>query len=55
MTNVDMNVPAVVVSCDSHVGPNLVEHLRPYCPKKYLEAFDDDVAAQAKQAEAMTG
>jgi len=46
MTDIDLRDPAVVVSCDSHVGPKLVEHLRPYCPKKYLEAFDEDVARQ---------
>jgi predicted TIM-barrel fold metal-dependent hydrolase len=46
MTDVDMNRSALIVSCDSHVGPKLVEHLRPYCPKQYLEAFDDDVAGQ---------
>jgi predicted TIM-barrel fold metal-dependent hydrolase len=31
---------AVVISCDSHTGPLLKEHLRQYCPKKYLEEFD---------------
>jgi predicted TIM-barrel fold metal-dependent hydrolase len=39
--SVDTNVPVVVASCDSHVGPLLNEQLRPYCPKKYLDAFDD--------------
>jgi len=46
MSDVDMDRPVVIVSCDSHVGPKLVEHLRPYCPKKYLEAFDEDAARQ---------
>ena len=46
MSDVDMNRPAVIVSCDSHVGPKLVEHLRPYCPRRYLEAFDADAARQ---------
>jgi predicted TIM-barrel fold metal-dependent hydrolase len=50
---IDKDQPAIVVSCDSHVGPKLVEHLRPYCPRQYLEQFDEDVAAQAKQAEGM--
>jgi len=49
-----MDRPAIIVSCDSHVGPKLVEQLRPYCPQNYLEAFDEDVAAQAEQAGAMT-
>ena len=47
---VEMDRPAIVVSCDSHVGPKLVEHLRPYCPKKYLDAFDADVARQQAHA-----
>jgi len=46
MNDMDMDRPVVIVSCDSHVGPKLVEHLRPYCPKKYLEAFDEDAARQ---------
>src|SRR5580704_9919083 len=46
MSDVDMDRPVVIVSCDSHVEPKLVEHLRPYCPKKYLEAFDEDAARQ---------
>jgi predicted TIM-barrel fold metal-dependent hydrolase len=32
--------PYVVVSCDTHIGPRLVEDLRPYCPKGQIEAFD---------------
>ena len=31
----------MVFSADTHVGPRLVEDLRPYCPKMYLEQFDD--------------
>jgi len=46
MNDIAMNRPLVIVSCDSHVGPKLVEHLRPYCPRKYLDAFDADVAHQ---------
>jgi predicted TIM-barrel fold metal-dependent hydrolase len=41
---VDTNVPVVVASCDAHTGPLLREQLRPYCPQKYLEAFDDFAA-----------
>jgi predicted TIM-barrel fold metal-dependent hydrolase len=33
----------LVVSCDSHVGPRLVEDLRPYCDQKHLADFDDFV------------
>ncbi len=32
--------PVVIVSSDTHVGPLLVEQLRPYCPSAYLDAFD---------------
>jgi predicted TIM-barrel fold metal-dependent hydrolase len=32
--------PLVIVSCDTHIGPRLVEDLRPYCPSNLLEAFD---------------
>ena len=39
--SIDTNVPVVVASCDAHTGPLLREQLRPYCPQKYLEAFDD--------------
>ena len=36
-------VPAVVVSCDSHAGPLLREQLRAYCPRAYLRQFDEFV------------
>src|SRR3954463_8783532 len=45
--------PAVIVSCDSHVGPRLVEDLREYCPKKYLEQYDDMVAQEEAGKAAM--
>ena len=32
--------PVVIVSNDTHVGPRLVEDLRPYCSSKYLDEFD---------------
>ena len=35
-----MHTPAVVVSCDSHVGPLLRAQLRDYCPKEHLDEFD---------------
>jgi predicted TIM-barrel fold metal-dependent hydrolase len=31
----------IVVSTDSHAGPTLEGQLREYCPKQYLDAFDD--------------
>jgi len=33
--------PYLVVSADSHVGPSLRSQLRPYCPRQFLDAFDD--------------
>jgi len=42
-----METPLPVVSCDGHAGPRLVEDLRPYCPQKYLQQFDDYVAELA--------
>jgi predicted TIM-barrel fold metal-dependent hydrolase len=34
----------VLVSSDCHIGPRLVEDLRPYCPARLLDAFDHFVA-----------
>ena len=36
--------PVVIVSADCHVGPRLVEDLRPLCPPALLDAFDAYVA-----------
>ena len=33
----------MLISVDSHVGPSVARHLRPYCESRYLEAFDEDV------------
>jgi predicted TIM-barrel fold metal-dependent hydrolase len=33
----------LIVSADSHVGPSVVDQLRPYCEQRYLDAFDEDV------------
>jgi predicted TIM-barrel fold metal-dependent hydrolase len=32
---------AVLVTCDTHVGPRLIEDLRPYCPQGSLADFDE--------------
>lgn len=40
--------PVVIVSNDTHIGPRLVEDLRPYCPSKYLEDFDRFAQGTAK-------
>ena len=44
------SAPLVIVSCDTHVGPRLVEDLRPYCPEDLLGEFDAYAGAlQAKR------
>src|SRR4051794_3988675 len=39
--------PVVIVSADSHVGPPL-EHYREYCPKAFLEEFDEFAQAHVQ-------
>ena len=51
VTEAELDEPALIVSADSHVGPRLVEDLRPYCPPAHLEAFDNDVSKQTYLAE----
>ena len=51
LTNDELDQPALIVSSDSHVGPRLVEDLRPYCPQDWLHEFDDDVSKQTYLAE----
>jgi len=34
------HAPLVVVSCDTHIGPRLVDDLRPYCPAGLHDQFD---------------
>ncbi len=47
------SAPLVVVSCDTHIGPRLVEDLRSHCPQERLDDFDRYVAAhQEKRAAA---
>ncbi len=42
----------VVVSNDTHVGPRLVEDLRPYCPSRFIDEFDRFAAMTAEQRKA---
>lgn len=44
-TDIDLDAPLILVSADSHIGPRLKEDLREYCPKKYLEDYDDYIRA----------
>src|SRR5687768_1908126 len=41
---VDDEAPVIVVSSDCHIGPRLVDDLRPYCPATKLGDFDEFVA-----------
>jgi predicted TIM-barrel fold metal-dependent hydrolase len=55
---IDLNEPVVVVSNDTHIGPRLVEDLRPYCPAGSLADFDEFAMASAQDkadAAAMLG
>jgi predicted TIM-barrel fold metal-dependent hydrolase len=44
MMDVMSDEPLVIVSADGHIGPRLVQDLRPLCPSALLTAFDDYVA-----------
>lgn len=44
--------PVVVVSNDTHIGPRLVEDLRPYCPASLLENFDRFAESSRAQKDA---
>src|SRR2546423_15371029 len=46
----DLDQKVVIVSCDTHIVPRVKEDLRDYCPKKYLEEFDDFVKWCEEQA-----
>ena len=46
--------PVVVVSNDTHIGPRLVEDLRPYCPSQYLDEFDRFAATTETERNAAT-
>jgi predicted TIM-barrel fold metal-dependent hydrolase len=52
----ETGAPYIVVSTDSHASPLMEEQLRPYCPAKYLDLFDEAVAGwrqQVRDQEAM--
>jgi predicted TIM-barrel fold metal-dependent hydrolase len=40
--------PLPIISIDSHIGPRVVEDLRPYCPKGHLDLFDEFCKATAE-------
>jgi predicted TIM-barrel fold metal-dependent hydrolase len=41
----DFDVPLIIVTADSHIGPRLKEDLRAYCPAQYLGEYDEFVQA----------
>ena len=45
----------VVVSADSHVGPKMLEQLRPYCPQQYLDEYDAWLAEVEAEKRNATG
>ncbi|HVX22599.1 MAG TPA: amidohydrolase family protein [Acidimicrobiales bacterium] len=46
--------PYLVVAADSHVGPRL-ETFRPYCPRRHLDAFEEQVRqTEAQRAQGMS-
>ena len=47
----DLEQPLMLFSSDSHVGPRLVEDLRAYCPKKYLEQYDEFASSESANPE----
>lgn len=49
----DRTEPLVVVSADTHIGPRLIEDLRPYCPTQHLEAYDAYVSEDAAYRQAL--
>jgi predicted TIM-barrel fold metal-dependent hydrolase len=45
----DRGSPYIVVSTDAHAGPALETSLRPYCPSRLLEAFDEFCARRQRR------
>lgn len=54
MIQIDITEPAIIVSSDSHIGPRLREQLRDYCPKKYLDDYDDFLRVHEAAADQAT-
>jgi predicted TIM-barrel fold metal-dependent hydrolase len=42
---IDVSGNLIVVTTDSHIGPRLKDDLRAYCPKAYLEDYDEFLGA----------
>jgi len=54
MQDTERSEPIVIVSNDTHIGPRLVEDLRPYCPSGLLEEYDRFASASLEQKAAAT-
>jgi predicted TIM-barrel fold metal-dependent hydrolase len=52
MTSNAVSEPVAIVSNDTHVGPRLIEDLRPYCPSRAIDDFDRFAAMTAEQRQA---
>ena len=52
MTTDARTEPVVIVSNDTHIGPRLIEDLRPYCPSSHLDEFDRFAAMTAEHRKA---
>ena len=52
MTSNAVSEPVAIVSNDTHVGPRLIEDLRPYCPSCDIDDFDRFAAMTAEQRQA---
>ena len=48
------STPVIVVSNDTHIGPRLVEDLRPYCPREHLNEYDAFTQAATRDKDAAT-
>lgn len=48
----DRSRPLVIVSNDTHIGPRLVDDLRPYCPNAHLDDYDRFTEAATADKEA---
>lgn len=45
-----LDAPLPIVSVDTHIGPRLVEDLRPYCSAQLIESFDAFVEEASRDA-----
>jgi predicted TIM-barrel fold metal-dependent hydrolase len=46
------DAPAILVSCDSHLSARMAD-MRAYCPRAYLEQFEEEVESNARDRETL--